>query len=464
MTTSYTKSLTLDFIGNLNIIQLQDEINLDSTIAPNCITVTNNADVVKIIFDSALSGGEQTTLNNLIAAHTPSNYVIPLETSVTILAGDTHNISHTSDPSYIRKVTIHEDNNSTFDDTKFIIDSAYSSDYTISDEVNSELSDIGFTLVGAGYSEGSSISHNGTASASSTTQPASNAIDQNTGTFWYNSSSEPPVGAWWKLDFGSVTGIYSTEVIWYSTSYYATDVSIEYSNDDQNWTLALRDQSCVYTSSGNSTGQYKFADFSNPIFARYFRFTCNASVSSSYFIFREVYLYEASANGFPTGADSTISNIKANRQIDSVNWSLINSSTLNGTFPAGTSTKMLLSFDDQTTWVYWNGSAWTTTILANIDTNYMTHTTFDGLSTANYAAANGFNSSTNTIDVAINISTSDSTKTPIVTDVTFNLTTNNFREVLHSDTIRIRYITPTKTEFKNISTESKSIIATISLD
>jgi hypothetical protein len=390
--------------------------------------------------------------------------MVPLEIPITLQVGDTYNISHTSDSDNLRKVIIHEDTNDTYDETKFVINSTYTDDYTISDGVNSELSEIGFLLSGAGFSEGSSITHTGTASASSSTQPASNANDQNVSTFWYNSSSQPAVGSWWKVDFGTITGIYSCQVIWYSTTYYATDVSIEYSNDDINWTLGLRDQACTYTSAGNTTGYYRFADFSSPIFARYFRFTCNASNNATYFIFKEVYLYEATASGFSVVADSTISNIKANRQIDSVNWSQLNSSTINGTFPVGTNTKMLLSFDDQTTWVYWNGSAWTTSSLANIGTNYMTHTTFNSLSTANYAATNGLNSSTKTIDVAINISTTDTTKSPIITGITFNLTSNNFREILHNDKIRIRYITPTKTELKNVTEESKSIIAIIYLE
>lgn len=72
MTTTYTKSLSSAFGGNLNTTQLLTEITADGGISPTCITVMSIADVVDIVFDAALSGGEQTTLDGLISAHTPS--------------------------------------------------------------------------------------------------------------------------------------------------------------------------------------------------------------------------------------------------------------------------------------------------------------------------------------------------------------------------------------------------------
>ena len=252
--------------------------------------------------------------------------------------------------------------------------------------------------------------------------------------------------------------------MWYSTSYYGTDVSIDYSNDNVNWTLGIRDTSMTYTSSGNSTGRYKFASFSQPITARYFRFTCNASNNSTYFIFKEVYMYEAVATGFSTSTSSTLTNIKENRQFDTSNIELINSSTLVGTFPTGTSTKILLSFDNQSTWVYWSASAWQTTTLGNISSNYISKNTFNSLTDDNYNSSGGLNSGTNTIDVAINISTTSSTKTPIITDILFNVTTKNFRQRLGNDSVRVRMMNPIKTEFKNLTDEAIDIIAKIWID
>lgn len=72
MATTYTKSLTTNFGGNLNPDQILTEIEADEGIAPTCITVMNIADNVDIIFDSALDAGEQTILDGIITAHVPT--------------------------------------------------------------------------------------------------------------------------------------------------------------------------------------------------------------------------------------------------------------------------------------------------------------------------------------------------------------------------------------------------------
>lgn len=70
MTTTYTKSLAADFGGILNQRQLHKEIINDVGITPNLIGVMVTGDVVDITFDSALSAGEQTTLNGIISSYT----------------------------------------------------------------------------------------------------------------------------------------------------------------------------------------------------------------------------------------------------------------------------------------------------------------------------------------------------------------------------------------------------------
>ena len=457
MTTTYPKSLTSDFGNSLNVNQLLREIQSNGNITPNCITVNNlNSDVVDIIFTSALSGGEQTTLNTIISEHVPNNSLIPFTDTVVLNNNDIYIANHFYDNNYSRHINITEETTESANNTTYTFNDTYLTDYQISNTGVAELSSTSFSLKGDGFQGGSSITHEGSATASSTTQPASNANDQNIVSFWYNSSSEPAVGSWWKLDFGTARGIYRAEVIWYSTTYYATDVSIEYSMDNTNWTLGLRDQAVTYTSAGNTLGFYKFAPFATPIFARYIRFKCNASNNATYFILREVYLYKAVGSGFSTIDSGTINNIKTIRQIDSSIWQSLNSSTLVGTFPTGTTTRILLSFDNQTTWVYWNGSAWTSSSLANISTTSMTHTIFNALTQANYAAANGLNSGTETIDVAINISTTDSTKTPIINNISFNYNSNVFREIMNDSNIRVRCMTDEKTEIKNISGSTKT--------
>nr|QBK89447.1 MAG: hypothetical protein LCMiAC02_05420 [Mimivirus LCMiAC02] len=71
MTTIYTKSLSSDFSSNLNSSQFHIEVDGDGGITPNILGVNVTGDVVDIIFDAALSGAEQTTLDGLITAHTP---------------------------------------------------------------------------------------------------------------------------------------------------------------------------------------------------------------------------------------------------------------------------------------------------------------------------------------------------------------------------------------------------------
>lgn len=73
MATVYTKSLAADFSGNLRSDQFHEEVEAELGIVPNILSVTVTADVVNITFDTALSAGEETTLDGLISAHTPDN-------------------------------------------------------------------------------------------------------------------------------------------------------------------------------------------------------------------------------------------------------------------------------------------------------------------------------------------------------------------------------------------------------
>ncbi len=72
MTTIYTKSLSSDFSSSLNSSQFHIEVDGDGGITPNILGVNVTGDVVDIVFDAALSGAEQTTLDGLITAHVPA--------------------------------------------------------------------------------------------------------------------------------------------------------------------------------------------------------------------------------------------------------------------------------------------------------------------------------------------------------------------------------------------------------
>ncbi len=68
---TYTYSLAVDFSNNLNSSQFHGEIDADPGIVPILQAVNVTADVVDVVFDSALSAGEKTTLDGLVAADVP---------------------------------------------------------------------------------------------------------------------------------------------------------------------------------------------------------------------------------------------------------------------------------------------------------------------------------------------------------------------------------------------------------
>lgn len=70
MSTTYTKSISGDLGGSVRTDQLHDEID-ESIISVELEGITTNGDVVDIVFVSALSGVEQTTLDTILSNHAP---------------------------------------------------------------------------------------------------------------------------------------------------------------------------------------------------------------------------------------------------------------------------------------------------------------------------------------------------------------------------------------------------------
>lgn len=114
MATTYVYSIVGDFSAGIEPSQLQDAI-VASAIATAITRIDTIADVVNIIFPSALSGGDQTLLDGLVAAHVPviidtsevqaafiystgttnvfnetANYDIPLNVESILTSGITH--------------------------------------------------------------------------------------------------------------------------------------------------------------------------------------------------------------------------------------------------------------------------------------------------------------------------------------------------------------------------------------
>lgn len=67
---SYQYSITTDFGGSVSTSQLQTKIAGESGITPTIQRIDTIGDNVYIIFDSDLSGGEETTLDTLVSNHT----------------------------------------------------------------------------------------------------------------------------------------------------------------------------------------------------------------------------------------------------------------------------------------------------------------------------------------------------------------------------------------------------------
>ena len=86
----------------------------------------------------------------------------------------------------------------------------------------------------------------------------------------------------------------------------------------------------------------------------------------------------------------------------------------------------------------------------------MSHTVFNALTNANYHSSNGINSSNNTLDIAINISTTNNTQSPIISEVNFNVTTSQLIEKKGDSSARIRYLNMNKTEITNITDSQKT--------
>ncbi|KKQ66696.1 MAG: hypothetical protein US86_C0004G0014 [Candidatus Daviesbacteria bacterium GW2011_GWA2_38_24] len=124
---------------------------------------------------------------------------------------------------------------------------------------------------------------------------------------------------------------------------------------------------------------------------------------------------------YPT-AQSYYVTTAAATQIDSSSWTAVSSVSITQTLPTNTNIKYLVSFDNRSTWKYWSGSAWTSSTLANIDTNGMTKTTIEAITSSQWSDSGGF--SAGTLDFAAALSTSDSASTPTLDLITVNYTSN----------------------------------------
>ncbi len=109
-----------------------------------------------------------------------------------------------------------------------------------------------------------------------------------------------------------------------------------------------------------------------------------------------------------------------NSQKNTSTWGAITNITATQITPTNTNIKYLVSFDNKSTWKYWNGSSWQTTDIADIATNGMTKTTIEALASAQWNATNGF--TPGTFDIVASLSTSDASVTPSLDNIQITYT------------------------------------------
>ncbi|MDZ4384842.1 MAG: hypothetical protein U0944_00290, partial [Candidatus Moranbacteria bacterium] len=97
--------------------------------------------------------------------------------------------------------------------------------------------------------------------------------------------------------------------------------------------------------------------------------------------------------------------------------------SLTQTTSANTSLKYLVSFDNRATWKYWDGLAWQTSVLDDLQTNGMDQSTLEGLAQAAWESAGGFAPGvTATLDFAVDLQTSSVSETPILDNISVDYT------------------------------------------
>jgi hypothetical protein len=77
MSVTYVYSVSVDFpTGRVRADLLQRQIKDAVSITPVCEGITTNGDVCDVVFASALSGPQKTTLDGLVAVHNPGNGIL----------------------------------------------------------------------------------------------------------------------------------------------------------------------------------------------------------------------------------------------------------------------------------------------------------------------------------------------------------------------------------------------------
>ncbi len=285
-------------------------------------------------------------------------------------------------------------------------------------------------------------------SASSESQPSEDANDGDDGTFWYTTNGDSN-GGWWQVDIGpSAPAINQAQIRWFNDTgtYNCNQLDIQGTNTDGSG------YTTVYTADTSGDGQENTYNFT-PAAYRYWRFLCTNAVNANFYVIREVRLFEALAT-YPTTPFYVTTNTNS---LTTNSWDGLTTLDITQTTPTSTSVRYLVSFDGGTTWKYWNGSAWTNSSLANLQTQGMTETTIESISSAQWFAAGGINSdAAETLDFAIDLDTDDNAETPSVEGISVTFTTPNYWQV-NTENYEIQEFNDIETQVTNKTGASQTV-------
>ena len=306
---------------------------------------------------------------------------------------------------------------------------------------DSEILSGSFTLKTAAPSTtNSNMSLGGTAFASSSTQPAANGNDDNTGNFWYNASAEDPTEAYWGVVMSSTTALYTVEVNWYSQTYAASSMVVEGSNDGSNWTV-LDTFSVTYaaTTSHPVSGA--------PHFYTQFRLRFPTTNNTTYVVLREGRFL----GGVPSTStlNTTDTYAVSTTSIATDTWASVLDAQVMTFEPASSSLTLLASFDGRSTWKAFDGTAWTAWPLTDIATSPMTSSRWTNASWTSELA--------DTLDVAVWLSTSSGEANPSFSGVTFRFQTPPYFKTAPEQPTEVRWLSDSQVNVRNTSDSAQTV-------
>ncbi len=373
----------------------------------------------------------------------------------TLVNNGTATFSHASDVDNKRIVQVKEEVTATgATDSSLDFDAVDEATYIQENAANTQFVGGVAKLEGvfSGAVGGTNLTSGKTVSASTSSQPAINGNDTNNNTFWYTTSGGSN-GGWWQVDLGGgAPAVRRATVRWYTTtsSYRCSTFNIEGSNTDGSGYVS------VYTGNTSADPQEATYNFA-PNTYRYWRFVCTTATNTNYYVVREFRLFEALAS-YPLTPYYVTTDANT---ITTSSWTGVTNFDFTQTTPALTSIRYLVSFDGKTTWKYWNGTAWTASSLANLQTDGMTEASIEAITSAQWMAAGGINSdAAETLDIAFDLDTNDSAVTPSVDQLDITFTTPNYWKI-NTQNYDIHEYSTTETQVTNKTGATKNVKITI---